>query len=209
MQFDKKQTSEQKFSLTAEKTTRVPMMYRSGEHRLYEDKDLQMLELPYKGKELSMLVLLPRNVTGLDDLEKNFSATQVSRFLKDMPKERTVDVTLPKFKVEQDLPLTNVLKAMGMKEAFDRDLANFKGMAIPPPPDENLYISAVLHKAFVEVNEEGTEAAAATAVVVSNTFSLRIRTAFLADHPFVFLIRDNRNGSVLFMGRVSDPSVTK
>jgi len=179
------------------------MMHREGEYRIYEDSDLQMLDLPYKGKELSMLVLLPRKAAGLGDMEKNLTADRLDEFCKNLRTATDVNVTLPKFKIELNLPLTKMLQDMGMKEPFDMGKANFTGMA---DAKERLAISEVLHKAFVDVNEEGTEAAAATGVLI-RPLARRVTPTFLADHPFVFVIRDNRSGSVLFMGRVADPSV--
>jgi serpin B len=198
-QFKKEATRDQKFFVDAEKNVNVPMMHRTGEYRLCENNDLQVLDLPYKGKELSMLVLLPRKVTGIGDLEKNLSAAKLDEYVKNLRTEKEVNVTLPKFKIEQNLPLTKVLQDMGMKQAFNID-ADFTGMA----DKEKLWISDVLHKAFVDVNEEGTEAAAATAVAV-RTLSARVTPTFRADHPFMFVLRDNRSGSILFMGRLSSP----
>jgi len=197
--FDKKATRDEKFFQTADKSINTPMMHRKGEYRIFENTDMQMLDLPYRGKELSMLVLLPRKKDGLANLEKSLKATLLDESIKNAHVATEVEVTLPKFKFELPLDLTKVLQGMGMNLAFT-PRADFTGMT----DKGNLYISAALHKAFVDVNEEGTEAAAATAVVVGTT-SFRITPTFRADHPFVFLIRDNRNGSVLFMGRVVDP----
>lgn len=198
-QFDKKRTFDQKFFISADKNVMTPMMHRSGEYRIFENNDLQVLELPYKGKELSMLVLLPRKVAGLGDLEKGLTAAKLDEYVKNLRTEKEVEVTLPKFKIEHNLPLTKVLQDMGMKQAFGND-ADLTGMA----DREKLFISDVLHKAFVEVNEEGTEAAAATAVVVA-TRSARVTPTFRADRPFMFVLRDNRNGSILFLGRLANP----
>ncbi|MCE9532052.1 MAG: serpin family protein [Planctomycetes bacterium] len=200
--FDKKETADKKFLLSADKSVEVPMMHRKGSYGYFENDEVQILEMPYKGKELSMLVLLPRKANGIGDLEKNLTFAKFAELTKFVPMRNEVDVTLPKFKIELDLPLTKVLQEMGMKTAFIYPVADFSGM----DGSRELFISAVLHKAFVEVNEEGTEAAAATAVVFGTlTLNLPPPPTFRADHPFVFVIRDNRNGSVLFMGRLSEP----
>jgi serine protease inhibitor len=200
-QFDKKDTHDNKFFLTADKTVTAPMMHRKGDYRMFENDDLQMLELPYKGKDLSMLVLLPRKTAGLGELEKHLSAATFDEFIKNLRDRHEVDVAFPKFKIDVDQPLTNVLQEMGMRDAFKLGNADFSGMA----ETEDLFIAAVLHKAFVEVNEEGTEAAAATGVVIAAR-AASIAPTFRADHPFVFAIRDNRSGSILFIGRMADPS---
>ncbi|MGC2793625.1 MAG: serpin family protein, partial [Candidatus Sulfotelmatobacter sp.] len=127
---------------------------------------------------------------------------------------REVIVTMPKFKIEARFSLGDTLIAMGMKEAFDVKMADFTGTAsrktMQRDGNGNLYIGAVIHKAYVDVNEEGTEAAAATAIVHQNVGAYHARPnppiIFRADHPFMFLIRDNRSGSILFIGRVTNPS---
>jgi serpin B len=158
------------------------------------------LELPYTGDEIAMDILLPKPQSGLAKLE---SALQPADFDSCLDKlaAKQVDVFLPRFKMEQGLTLNSHLRALGMKDAFDENKANFSGMS-----DTSLYITHVIHKAFVEVNEEGTEAAAATAVVMG-TKSVMIDkpVTFRADHPFIFLIRDIQSGSILFMGRLVDP----
>jgi serpin B len=174
-------------------------MYMRREFRYAETPDLQLLELPYAGNDLSMLVLLPRKVDGLAELEKSLDQTNYAAWTKGL-RSREVQVALPKFKTTSEFSLNQTLSALGMTDAFTVR-ADFSGM----DGTKELSISAVVHKAFVEVNEEGTEAAAATAVVMT------LRAAptsfrFRADHPFLFLIRDNHTGSILFLGRIEDPT---
>ena len=162
---------------------------------------IQGLELPYVDNELSMIVLLPKKLDGLDDLEQSLTQENLSEWQSKLRK-REVIVSLPKFKLTSQFSLASVLKAMGMKDAFSRS-ANFSGMN----GNRDLSISAVIHKAYVDVNEEGTEAAAATAVTIRLT-SMGPDSrppVFRADHPFLFLIRDNQSGSILFIGRVMNP----
>jgi serpin B len=115
--------------------------------------------------------------------------------------EDEVEVYLPKFKTTSQFDLSDTLKKMGMASAFDRNEADFSQMT----PDRELYISAVIHKAFVDVNEEGTEAAAATGVIMAMRGAPAEPSVFRVDHPFVFMIRDNRNGAILFLGRITNP----
>jgi serpin B len=165
--------------------------------------DFQALELPYAGKELSMVVLLPKKVDGLPGLEKSLTEKKVADVVGKLSEQEAV-VTLPRFKTTAQFELNKTLEAMGMPLAFSGK-ADFSGMT---QSGERLAISNVIHKAFVEVNETGTEAAAATAVVVTRASAVyrpKPVPEFRADHPFVFLIRDTRNNSVLFLGRIADP----
>jgi len=198
--FDPKQTKPGKFHVTADKTVEAPMMHTHHTARFSDLGTLSMVEMAYGKGEVSMLVLLPAKKTSLSDLEKQLTAQNLVVWTKKLS-AHSVDLKLPKFKVTKQFSLSNVLKEMGMKDAFTFGKADFSGMATR----EKLYITAVLHKAFVDVNEIGTEAAAATAIGVG-TLSLPPPATFHADHPFVFLIRDNRTGSILFVGRVVNPS---
>jgi serpin B len=190
----------------ASKTTTiddVPIMhqegyFRFGQFKFAGDQGLKLLELPYKGQRLSMVVLLPEAVDGLADLEQNLTADQTQQWLE-RAEWKDVMVWLPKFKVTDQFQLEGVLTAMGMKSAFLPEVADFSGMG----GNKELYLSAVIHKAFVEVNEQGTEAAGAT--VTGPPIPAPVSPEFRADHPFLFLIRDRTTGAILFMGRVADP----
>ena len=196
--FEKKRTREMPFKLSAEKIAKTPMMYRKGSAGFFQDAELQILEMPYQGNDVSMLVLLPRKVDGLAELEKSLTATRLAKWLKQVRKLK-VDVWLPKFKMTSQLSLATPLKSLGMKRAFSRN-CDFSGM----DGSKRLFLSAVIHQAFVDVNEEGTEAAAATAAVIQSR-SLRVGPRFRADHPFLFLIREKTTGSILFFGRYVHP----
>lgn len=172
-------------------------MYQKEKFKYGETGELQLLEMPYKGDDLSMLILLPRKADGLPALEKKLTAANLQTWMSGM-RSRKVLAYVPRFKLTEQFELTSTLSALGMPSAFDSRKANFTGMN----GKRNLFISAVIHKAFVDVNEEGTEAAAATGVLIEAT---SLPPTFRADHPFVFLIRDNQTGSVLFMGRVANP----
>jgi serpin B len=203
-QFDENRTKHDDFYLLSGQTVQTPMMAQKSKFKYNEFESLQVLELPYVGEGLSMLVLLPKEKGGLPHLEKSLTAETLREWTEGLM-EIEVKVFLPKFKMTSLFSLEKTLAAMGMHDAFDRTKANFSGM----DGQRNwLYIGAVVHKAFVDVNEEGTEAAAATAVVMRIKMARRpLRpVVFRADHPFLFLIRDNQTGSILFMGRVLDPT---
>ena len=192
--------------MTATDKIKVPLMHRSDEFRYGAVDDLQILELPYGDGSLSMVVLLPKEVDGLADLEAKLTFQNLQRWTTSVKHEDEVKVYLPKFKTTSQFQMSRTLKAMGMESAFDAHAADFSGMT----GGKDLFISAVIHKAFVDVNEEGTEAAAATGVVMARSAAARREAkeppVFRADHPFVFMIRDNRNGAILFLGRLVDPS---
>ena len=208
--FEKEATRPAPFQLSPSERKDVPTMQRTGTLRHTRSDGLAALEIPYKGGEMSMLVLLPEAVDGLPAVEKTLTAEGLDRIVGALLPVR-VSVSLPKFEVNPagSIALAPVLKAMGMPLAFDRRQADFTGIANPKDPRDRLYIGNVFHKAFVKTDEKGTEAAAATAVVMLRAAGMvpDPRVVFQADHPFLFLIRDNGSGAVLFMGRVADPSV--
>ena len=197
--FDKQFTRDEDFYLINGQKTKVKMMYQKNWFNYYENNDLQLLEMPYKGNKVSMVIILPK--TGkLETVENNMNEKKLQEWLNSTTK-REVKAYIPKFKFTLRYNLSEVLSNMGMKDAFSRR-ANFSGIN----GNYDLYIGKVIHQAFVEVNEEGTEAAAATAIIM-NTKSLIIEESviFKADHPFIFLIRDIETNTILFMGRVMNP----
>ena len=203
--FERGATEDEDFHLSHAQRIRVPLMNRQGGFNYFDGGKFQALELPYVSGELSMIVLLPRELDGLPELETSLTEANMRQWLGQLRHIPKVIVALPKFKMTQQFGLGATLAKMGMPRAFERD-ADFSGMS----SERDLWISAVIHKAFIEVNEEGTEAAAATAVVMTGALARRPDPTppivFRADHPFIFLIRDNRSGSILFMGRVTDPT---
>jgi serpin B len=204
VQFKKDRTRDEIFHLASDKTVKAPMMHQTDSFGYGENEVYQALEMPYAGKELSMVVLLPRKLNGMPALEKALAGENFAAKLSRTPRQEVI-VTLPKFKTTAEFSLKKTLGEMGMGVAFTSG-ADFTGMN---GGKEQLTISAVIHKAFVDVNEEGTEAAAATAVGIepaSIEINPKPTPVFRADHPFVFLIRDTRNNSILFMGRLMDPT---
>ncbi len=198
--FSPEQTEEAPFCLSAGKQVIVPFMRQVATFKYAETGSAQVLELPYSGNELAMTVLLPKPGSSLAELEAVIRTDGIQAILETLFPTR-VDVSIPRFKFEAELSLSGYLKQLGMVDAFDDNIADFSGIS-----DTFLYITHVLHKAFIEVNEEGTEAAAATAVVMgTKSIQLDLPEIFVADRPFIFLIRDLRTGTILFMGRMADP----
>ncbi len=201
--FSRSATKNKPFHVTADTTVTAPLMYRQDRFGYLETADFQALEMPYTGRDLSMVVFLPRTVDGLEDFEKNLDAGRLRRWLGKLEKT-AVKVTFPRFTVRSGFSLADPLGKMGMADAFTA-AADFSGMT----DAENIFIADVLHKAFVAVDEKGTEAAAATAVVMKATAAPGPRPepkVFTADHPFLFVIRHRPTGLVLFMGRVANPA---
>jgi len=200
--FPKDATSADRFYPKPDTHIRVPFMHVSDSFRYGEDDQLQWISLPYKGDKLEMLILLPRDRDGIGQLENDLNTTNLSWWISSMGMEQ-VGVALPKFKITSEFGLADTLRAMGMEDAFNPTDADFSGM------DGRLhwlYISAVLHKAYVDVYEKGTEAAAATGVMMEAAgIPPAPNKQFRADHPFIFMIRDSTTGSILFLGRVARP----
>ncbi len=201
-EFDPKRSKEALFFRSARKCVEVTMMDQTEYFKYAETDSVQIVELPYRGGEVSMLVALPKQIEGLGSLEANLSVARLNAWRNAMT-ERRVNVMLPKFTMTFAASLRETLKAMGMVEAFTWPGANFAGFDGDP---NWFYIGEVIHKARVEVDERGTEAAAATAVVMMLGGMPAPPPVFRADHPFLFLIQENRTGSILFIGRVTDPA---
>lgn len=196
--FDPEETLDGGFRLPDGRSVTVSLMSQRARFGYGQADGVQILELPYVGEALSMLILLPKQVDGVTSLEETLTAETLAGWTAGL-RDLNVDVTLPRFKLSGRFDLEDTLMAMGMVDAFSGQ-ADFSGMT----GARTLFISKVVHKAFVEVNEEGTEAAAATAVVMGRGVSQT--PVFRADHPFLFLIRDRASGSILFLGRLMDPT---
>jgi serpin B len=185
-------------------TVSVPMMNLQAEMDYLETDTFQMLDLPYNGHRLSMTIVLPKDAGGLSALEKTITGAQLDN-MSSNGRLCTVKVSLPKFTFASAFSLGDTLKAMGAACAFSPACADFSGMLSGSP----IFIGAVIHKAYVAVDEEGTEASAATAVeMLAGAMRLEPQepVIFRADHPFLFLIRENQTGAILFFGRVTNPA---
>ncbi|XP_065791071.1 serpin B3-like [Muntiacus reevesi] len=200
-EFKKENTVQEKFWLNKDTSKPVQMMRQTNHFNFVSLEDVQakILEIPYKGGELSMMVLLPNEVDGLLEVEDQLSAEKLIEWTspQNMGK-RQVDLYLPRFKMEDSYELVPTLQTLGMVDAFRDGVADFSGMT----ERRDLAVSTVVHKCFVEVTEEGTEAAAATGGSIGTT-SLPFHESFRCDHPFLFLIKHIETSSILFCGRVS------
>ncbi|KAJ8377544.1 hypothetical protein AAFF_G00256080 [Aldrovandia affinis] len=205
--FQETATKETQFKLNKSESKPVQMMYQKSKFALayIPEANCQIVEMPYIGKELSMLIILPSAMedesTGLEKLERELTYENLMEWTRpDMMDVTELKVGLPRFKLEETYDLKDILVSLGMEDAFDQGRSDFSGMS----PANELVLSKVVHKSFLEVNEEGTEAAAATAAVMM-VRSLRIPETFIADHPFLFFIRHNPSQSILFYGRFCSP----
>jgi len=197
--FEKGQTDDGTFYLLDGGEVTVPMMRQTESFGYAEGEGYKVVELPYDGWELSMVILLPE-AGAFEPFEDSLGAERVDGIVKDLA-HRQVALTMPKFEFESDFSLKDSLAAMGMPDAFT-GAADFSGMT----GDRDLFIAEVIHQAFVSVDEAGTEAAAATAVVMELGAMPEEPVEVTVDRPFIFLIRDIETGAVLFVGRVVNPS---
>lgn len=198
--FEADVTRDAPFHLSPDEQAQVPMMHQTEQFGYAETDLAQVLSMSYARGELAMVVILPTAIDGLPAVE----AALIESGLDDIDlADREVHVSFPRFRIEQAMPLKDTLAALGMTDAFDADRADFTGMTTQEP----LFIAAAIHKAFVDVTEEGTEAAAATALSFDAAMDMPgdPPPVFRADHPFVFLIRHTETGTILFLGRVTDP----
>jgi len=204
--FKEEKTISKSFFVSQNEEIKVNMMHQTSEFKYFESQELacQVLEMPYIGRKMSMVIYLPKEINGLAKLEEKmtYDNLQKSLSLLDASMDE-VEVFLPKFKLTQQFDLNDILSKMGAEEMFIPGIADLTGITAEP-----LFVSKVVHKAFVEVNEEGTEAAAATGIGM-NTFSMPLpKPIFKADHPFLFLIQHNNSGAILFLGRLVRPTQT-
>ena len=201
-QFKTKKTKEKKFTLADGEKIKVPFMHFKGAFDFYRNEKYKAIKLPYKGSKQSMVVVLPKEGVALSEIEHTID---LNMFMYLEGYKPDVELALPKFKATLPLSLNGYLQEMGMQQAFT-NAADFSKMS----DGQALMISDVIHKAFIEVNEEGTEAAAATAVVMvltsTNAPDPKPET-FIADHPFLFYIIDDQTGAILFMGRIMNPAI--
>jgi serpin B len=218
--FETRLTTNSVFQIRTRESVSVPTMHIRGDFPYYYDEDFQALQLPYVSNRLSMLILLPKKNDGLSELEESITVPRiehvsltgdsqqktiaVSRIEQvcQLISMRTVDVSLPRFTETSEFNLEEPLKAMGMIDAFQEDNADFSGITTGKP----FFMEAAIHEARLSVDEQGTEAAAVAGLSFADDDKSSPPPAFVADHPFLYLVRDNVTGTILFMGRVVDPS---
>ncbi|EPQ04834.1 Serpin B11 [Myotis brandtii] len=201
--FQERETIKTPFQLSEGKSVIVEMMYQVGRFKLavIKEPQMQVLELPYVQDKLSMIILLPMGTVTLEQIEKRLNAKMFHKWTSSSNMiERNVEVHLPRFKLEIKYELNSLLKSLGMTDVFHQSKADLSGMS----PAKGLYVSKVIHKSYVDVNEEGTEAAAAT----GDNFVMKrlpIRAQFMANHPFLFFIRHTGTNTILFCGKLASP----
>ena len=208
--FKEKNTRDDRFTLINGEKVAILMMHQTDKFGYYENELFQILDMTYKGKtyfrnseSISIIIILPKAIDGILGLDQILSIENLNKYILNLETKK-VEVYLPRFKLETDYKLKQTLKDLGLKEAFNQN-ANFSGVTDTP---EGIFIHEVIHKAFVDVNEEGTEAAAVTAVVrVLGASMVRPEPPpiFRADHPFLFIIRDVQSNIILFIGSVMNP----
>ena len=204
--FMKELTQELRFTLLDGNEVKVPMMHRTDYFGYADEAGLQVLEIPYKGGELAMIILLPSKDKTLEDFEHSVTRDKLGQWVEKL-EMREVVVFVPRFKMTSDIRLRTALIGLGMTDAFSPSQADFSGMT---GNNKDLFIGEGFHKAFVEVNEKGTEATAATGIgMLAGMPQKRPAPSlvFRADHPFLFLIRHKPSNCILFFGRVTDPSI--
>ena len=208
--FDKKDTEEEPFRAGKNKQHNVPMMRKKKNFLYGENPDAQWIDIPYKIPGYSLVIFLPReneSFTQLEEFERKLTAEALSSWMRDM-RRREVELIMPKFKDERRYPLAGLLQKLGMDLAFTDD-ADFSGMVEDARRDgQVVQIGSVIHQAFIELDEERTEAAAATAVIMMRATGMppKEHTVFRADHPFIYCLTDGL-GTILFMGRMAEPKI--
>jgi len=198
--FDKNQNTSEVFYVFKTCQTKATFMNNHINSSYYEDNQLSIAEIPYADRNQSLIIILPKENYGLEEIEKIFEKGLIETYFEKM-EEKRITLSIPKFKTESTYELQEQLSKMGMPIAFTNN-ADFSGIT----GDRSLAIDKVIHKAYIDVNEEGTEAAAATAVTMRKTAMLLDEVKFKADHPFIYLIRDNETNTILFVGRLMDPN---
>ena len=204
--FEKSRTHEEPFFASGKRAVKVPLMRRFDEYLYHEESAFQAVRLPYQGRRVGMYIFLPSKKSGLPAFLRTLTSSQWAGWMRCFTRTEGM-VGLPRFKFEHHVELVPILTTLGMSDAFHPGRAQFDGIAPPPPP---LYIGRVAHRALVEVNEEGTEAAAVTLIHVALTSALHATKPrifeMIVNRPFFFAVRDDHSNMILFMGAVNDPT---
>ena len=205
-QFKKADTADGDFNVSPIRSVQGPMMHLTAHFNYLKGETFRALEIPYENNRASLIIFLPDKYDGISEFEQTFTSPSLIKWLGELRTAPKVWLTLPRFKVSQEFELKEPLTALGMPAAFRQESADFSGMT----GNRKLFLSAMIHMSFIDLNEEGTEAAAITGSFgVAGMEGLGHEEPpipFTVDHPFIFLIRDNRSGGILFMGRVTDPT---
>ncbi|WP_371804291.1 serpin family protein [Candidatus Lokiarchaeum ossiferum] len=199
--FDPMRTRLGQFHLSPEKTITIPMMTHGEESFNYKKfDDVEILELPYKGNQISMYVLLPTH--DISTFESSLSIDKFEKWKNELVTTKLKPIMLPKFKFQSKFFLKKTLQSMGMLSCFHRTKANFSQITT----EDGVFIDNVIHQAVIAIDEQGTEAAAATSLQMTGKSKKRLKPRFIADHPFIFVIQDHIVGNILFMGKMMDPT---
>jgi len=203
-QFDPNDTKDEDFTLLDGTTKQVPMMNMQDVSLPYfVNEDFQAVDLAYGDSLFSMTIILPRNGTDIDSIIEGLNTNEWGEWIDQFHHTSLESFGMPKFELEYEIKLNDVLKALGMEVAFDQNLADFSRMYHNEQVGPNLFISKVKHKTFIEVNEEGTEAAAVTSVEIGYT---SVGPYMTVNRPFIFAIRERFSGTILFIGKIVDPA---
>ena len=203
--FEPHMTKKMEFTDEAGIKNSIPFLNKTENYYLAKNKQAKMVSVPYKGFDLSMVIILPTGTTTLAQIEQSLSAKSFNS-LYATGEIKKVRLAFPKFKTEYGIELNQTLKSLGMVDAFDAKAANFEGIRKPKSEFDKLFISKIIHKAFIETDEKGTEAAASTAVIAMVGSALPREEKpeeFIVDRSFIYLIRHQSSGAILFMGRYS------
>jgi serpin B len=207
--FDKKLTKDEPFHLDRSQQADVPMMNQSASFSLVSRGGYRAVRLDYEVSDLGLVIVLPDDVEGAAAVARRLDANALSELfaaLRDGKARKPVALALPRFKTEYKAELGEPFRQMGMRKAFEPGAADFSGMTGRPAGQGGVYLSTILHRAVIDVAEESTEAAAATAVIVARTAMAPAQSEpFRVDHPFLFYLVDDTTGLILFQGRITDP----
>ena len=205
--FDPQATHDETFNLLNGMMVQVPTMARTGHFRHGQIDGVTVVDLPYRGRDLVMTLFIPEDLSGLPTIEERLSSETLASWIGALARlETEARLYMPRFEMEAKRALSEHLKALGMRQAFDAEAADFGGIAVPRSAEERLFISEAYHQAFVKVDEVGTEAAAATAIDMAvGGMPPPSPPEIRVDRPFLFAIRERSSGAILFLGRVVDP----
>jgi serpin B len=203
--FSKNATRDGDFWLTRSSKVAVPMMHRVGQSKIVAGSDYRAIRLPYSIPVLSMIVVVPNEIAATDRIAGSLDASALAAQFKATDQFAEIALVLPRFKAGFKAKLGELFQNAGLRRAFDRNLADFSGMTDRPPREAPLAIDDIVHRAIIDVTEEGTEAAAATAIAMVTASAARPSEPFVVDRPFLFYLVDEATGAILFEGRISDP----
>ena len=198
--FNKEKNTEDNFQIDKKDYVKTVFMNRYINSWYYSDKYSQIIDIPYSNENISLMIILPKSYKKLRKLERKLDYEYYSNYIQNR-KKRRISLSLPKFKIESEFDLNKTLSELGIKDAFT-EAADFSGITNA----EKLYISKVVHKANISVDEEGTEAAAATAVMMRKTSILLEDVDFIVNKPFIYILRNNENDCIYFMGKIVNPN---